>query len=515
MQAICRAARTARTSHAYSPPRNRIFFTAMSKGFYNQSHAEKRLKKSKKLAFGTEDDVLLKDVQSLLSKHPESESLQDGEPSSNQLPERFSEIEVDITSISSTGDGIGLGNDLRHVFVVPFTTPGDRVVAKVVQHFPQAHYSSTDFVKVLKAGSQRRDDLVKCRYFAKCAGCQLQMLSYDEQLLHKRHIVEKAFRNFSGLTPEVIPPVQNTIGSPMQYGYRTKLTPHFDGPPGSTSARARKDPSARKVLTEVPAIGYQAKGRRITLDIEDCPIGTDVVQKGLQTERTRIAQTFSKFTKGATLLLRESTSRLSKDDLAASDGKEHTGTAKASPDDALDLARITSKTDTDKPYIEEKTCITDQKATSTEYIDDFVFKNTAGAFFQNNNSILSTFTAYIRNHIISKPSTGTLESIDKPDANPIKYLIDAYCGSGLFTVTLSSLFKSSVGIDIAGASIIAARENAIANKIENTTFMTADASKLFAEVKFPPDETAVVIDPPRKGCDEAFLQQLLAFGPKR
>ena len=157
-------------------------------------------------------------------------------------------------------------------------------------------------------------------------------------------------------------------------------------------------------------------------------------------------------------------------------------------------------------FHEEKTCITDQNAIATEYIDQYAFNNTAGAFFQNNNSILPRFTTYIRDHILPAPSHTAI---------PIRYLIDAYCGSGLFTITLSSLFSASTGIDIAPPAIKAAHENAKSNNIANATFMTADASALFVKVTYPPEETVVVVDPPRKGCDANFLEQLLLFGPRR
>ncbi|HNW41466.1 MAG TPA: SAM-dependent methyltransferase, partial [Opitutaceae bacterium] len=48
----------------------------------------------------------------------------------------------------------------------------------------------------------------------------------------------------------------------------------------------------------------------------------------------------------------------------------------------------------------------------------------------------------------------------------------------------------------------------------NATFQAGDASAIFAGLAFPPAETVVVIDPPRKGCDESFLNQLFAFGPR-
>jgi len=45
--------------------------------------------------------------------------------------------------------------------------------------------------------------------------------------------------------------------------------------------------------------------------------------------------------------------------------------------------------------------------------------------------------------------------------------------------------------------------------------MAADAAHLFQKVKFAAEETVVVIDPPRKGCDNAFLEQLLQYSPAR
>jgi 23S rRNA (uracil1939-C5)-methyltransferase/tRNA (uracil-5-)-methyltransferase len=59
-----------------------------------------------------------------------------------------------------------------------------------------------------------------------------------------------------------------------------------------------------------------------------------------------------------------------------------------------------------------------------------------------------------------------------------------------------------------------ARENASANGIANATFQAGDASAIFAGLTFPAGDTVVIIDPPRKGCDESFLQQLFTFGPR-
>ncbi|KAK3397421.1 S-adenosyl-L-methionine-dependent methyltransferase [Sordaria brevicollis] len=422
------------------------------------------------------------------------------ETKSELLPQG-TEIEAEILSLSSTGDGLAKQKDSKsnHIFVIPFTVPGDIVKARVYRHVEQDGYSHADFLEVLTPSPLRDDSRIQCKYFAKCSGCQFQMLDYSEQLKHKRNIVVKAYKNFSNLAPELVPEILDTIGSPLQYGYRTKLTPHFDGPPGA-NRRGFKKP-----LEEMPPIGFTPKGLRKVMDIEDCPIATDAVRAGLKAERERMSKEFASYTRGATILLRESTKRVP---------KPADGSSPAVPDLKPGVLSTPIATPAaDGSYTDFKTCITDNNATSTEYIDNFIFQNPAGSFFQNNNSILSPFTDHIRQHILPPP--GSLPE----GAKPIKNLIDAYSGSGLFTITQSSLFPGgSIGIDIADKSIDFARRNARLNGLDESQckFIAADAPKLFESVAgLDADETVVVLDPPRKGCDASFLRQLMQFAPRR
>jgi tRNA (uracil-5-)-methyltransferase len=447
-------------------------------------------KKAKAVQEGSAEEVLLIDVQALQSQSEEADDQTQEETDIKSLPEPGTEIEVEIVEISSSGDGLGRHDGSDRIYAVPFTVPGDIARVKVYRHLVEDQYSLADFISVVKPASIRDDSRIRCQYFATCSGCQFQMLDYAQQLQFKKRIVEKAFKNFSQLPPELVPAIQDTIGSPLQYGYRTKLTPHFDGPPNATR-RGPKTP-----LQAMPAIGFTPKASRKVLDIEDCPIGTDAVRRGLKRERERMAVEFGKYERGATILLREDTKRMTRD--SGGDKQEET------PEDAVIVET--------EQYTDYKTCVTDNNATTTEYIDDFVFTNPAGAFFQNNNSILSPFTAYIREHILPPPSSAPVK--------PIKNLIDAYSGSGLFTITQSALFTGgSIGIDIADKSIAFARRNATLNGLSETQcrFIAADAPELFKSVVgvYDADETVVVLDPPRKGCDSSFLRQLLRFAPRR
>ena len=87
--------------------------------------------------------------------------------------------------------------------------------------------------------------------------------------------------------------------------------------------------------------------------------------------------------------------------------------------------------------------------------------------------------------------------------------------SGLFALTLAKHFETAAGVEVSETSCEWARRNAAANGIANASFLTASAEAIFADIDFPAAETAVVLDPPRRGCTPEFIAQLLAFGPQR
>ncbi|GAM88554.1 hypothetical protein ANO11243_065870 [Dothideomycetidae sp. 11243] len=432
---------------------------------------------------GSNEEVLSKEVRSLLQRLSLERTSVDQNNANGEesLPETFTEVDVDITELSSVGDGLAILPETNRVVVVPFTVPGDRVTAKLIRHDYQRPITIADFVKVVRPSDRRDDSRIQCPYFAKCSGCQFQMMDRTDQLQHKKSIIEKAYQHFSKLPSELVPPIGDTKHGEREYGYRTKLTPHFDAPPNARRNRRNGDNVA---WDAVPPIGFMQKGTRKTLDIEDCPIGTEAVRRGLKRERVRVKEQLDTYQRGATLLCREHTTPA-----AAADSPV--------PDDAV------LETTSHGSYI--RTCITDPKQISTEYVSGKRFDNPSSAFFQNNNDILPVFLSFIRSRILS------------PSAK-ITHLVDAYCGSGLFTVSLADLFQKSIGIDVSAQSIAFASTNAKLNKLpeEQASFLAGDAKDIFAHVKaFPPDETAVVLDPSRKGCDMPFLNQLLDFCPMR
>lgn len=120
-------------------------------------------------------------------------------------------------------------------------------------------------------------------------------------------------------------------------------------------------------------------------------------------------------------------------------------------------------------------------------------------------------TSFVRSQV---PKASALEDTTTPS-----YLVDAYCGSGLFSLTLSTHFTSVCGIEIDPQSIAYARHNAKVNKITNTAFHAGASESLFDTVTqdlgWQGQHTTLILDPPRKGCDQSFLDQVVRFNPRR
>lgn len=390
---------------------------------------------------------------------------------------------VEIRQLSSNGDGLAViphpTNEAgRQIIQVPFGLPGDIVTVRVFKTHPM--YAESDLLSVDLPSKLRDDLLINCRYFGKCSGCQFQNVNYDQQLVFKKETIQNAYAHFAPKLTEAkqLPQVDSTEPSPLQYEYRTKLTPHFNVP--------YKKPENMPL----PPLGFGAKGRpewRQTsggtssiLDIEECSIGTPIVNIGMKNERIRFANEFNKYKKGATILLREDT---------GDDSNERIGSTN-------EEGQVSKITESDRV----KTCVTNSRQIVREVVGGRQFEFSAGEFFQNNNSILPAVLHYVRSNL----------SISDTEDN---YLVDAYCGSGLFSISCSDNVKKVIGVEVSADSVKFAERNAANNNISNVKFIVGKAEEIFKDIDTPPQQTSVILDPPRKGCDDVFLNQLSAYNP--
>lgn len=371
------------------------------------------------------------------------------------------------------------------VVMVPFTLPGERVRARVFRN--HKNFSEADLVAVVSASADRAPP--RCPLFGKCGGCQYQHLNYAAQLAWKQRQVAELLEHMAGVTF----PVSPVVPSPREYGYRSKITPHFAAPrveranavsslagvPSEEDETETRDVepagTASPAVTVAPfPIGFLRQGTRFDIvDVPHCPIATDAINVRLGAVRQAVHAKAASYTRGATLLLREASGQVTTDYDAVI-----TETIVPPPESAAGSA------------VDEA---------SAPQVRPLRLHFLARDFFQNNPFILPAFTSYVR---------------EQAAASGARFLVDAYCGSGLFALSAAPAFERVAGVEISESSVRFAKENAAANAIENATFLAADAAAIFAGLEFPAAETAVIIDPPRKGCDEAFLQQLFAFGPR-
>ena len=395
------------------------------------------------------------------------------------------ELELEVSTLTNLGVGLGrvaLGEG-KWVVMVPFTLPGERVKVRVYRN--HKNFSEADLVEVLAPSPHRIDP--RCPLFGRCGGCQYQHLTYPEQLKWKRQQVEELLKYMAGVEFAVAP----VIASPREFGYRSKITPHFNPPrpprvpPGPDAAQNGPGSGA------LNPIGFLKTGNRFELvDVPQCPIATPEINAKLSEVRARVHAKAANgdYERGATLLLR------------------HAKEGVVTDYDAIITEEIAATGSTAVAGIAHSGAIdggcapgSATPATGIQPAAPLRLHFLARDFFQNNPFILPAFTGYVRAQAAGSGA---------------RFLVDAYCGSGLFALSCAPAFEAVAGVELSATSVRFATENAAANGIRNATFLSGDAAQIFAGLTFPPAETAVVIDPPRKGCDESFLNQLFAFGPR-
>lgn len=224
--------------------------------------------------------------------------------------------------------------------------------------------------------------------------------------------------------------------------------------PRKYSYRSKLTPHFEKGHPKHPfKIGFLKQGtRRSLIDVDHCPIATDEINCALPEARATLLKKKTSLKKGGTLLLRDTMSGVTQD-----------------PNE----------------FVQER-------------VGTLTFQFRAGEFFQNNPFILPKLVDYVIRQTRPEESA---------------YLIDAYCGSGLFGLSAASKFQKVIGIEISQEGFWGAQANAKLNKISNAEFILGDASSIFESIEPAMRPCTLVIDPPRKGCGNEFLSQAISFGP--
>jgi tRNA/tmRNA/rRNA uracil-C5-methylase (TrmA/RlmC/RlmD family) len=126
----------------------------------------------------------------------------------------------------------------------------------------------------------------------------------------------------------------------------------------------------------------------------------------------------------------------------------------------------------------------------------------ADSFFQNNFFLLPALVDVVREQLQSSGA---------------RFLVDVYCGVGFFAIELARTVEQFVGVEIDERAIKAARRNAAGRGAANGKFVSGAAEVLLPDLLagFSPESTAVILDPPRKGCAPAAVKSVREGKPSQ
>ena len=412
------------------------------------------------------------------------------DPAANQW-QQGELLEVVITNLSDTGDGVGRDSCQRVVFV-PDTVPGDRASVRLVRVKPQ--YAHGKLHELLEASPHRTRP--GCIVADKCGGCQWQHISYEYQLEAKRDQVIQALERIGGFSTPLVEPV---LAAPQPLGYRNKAT----------------YPLGLSTTGQIQA-GYYQKGSHQLINLNQCPVQD------------------SRFNP----LLAEVKQDIQQIGWRAYDERYHRGIVRHQ---ALRIGRRTGEMlltlvvrDWNLPGIEDL---------APEWLDRY--PGLVGVCLNRNpdrtNAIFGPETRCVagRPYLIEEfaglqfqvqPDTffqvyteaaEALLQVIRQELNlqGDEVLVDAYCGIGTLTLPLavstdiSPGVRQAIGLEVQPQAVEQAALNAQLNGIANVAFREGLVETLLSQIDFTPD--VVLLDPPRKGCDRTVIDALLQSAPRR
>ncbi len=372
-----------------------------------------------------------------------------------RITQQGDRVTLSLTSWGRLGEAMA-DFDGHNVFVAG-GIPGERVVAEVVK--VHRKYVSAKVVEVLEASPDRVEP--PCPYYGECTGCQWQHLSYEAQLRTKREKVADALQRVGGFQD---PPVSEVRPSPDQYGYRNhaRFTIRRQGKRGD---RRQGKPEDKRQGTgddnlegnREGALGFVNRETRQFVRIEKCLLMHDGVNELLEDLQDRC---------GETTQLSIRASRYSGDYLI-------------------------------QPYLAhpEITVKTGQKR-YTETVGGRDFLVSSPSFFQVNVDQAAAAADLVR---------------DRLNLGPDDVLLDAYTGVGIFAILLAPSVKKVIAVEESSAAVADAKLNGAG--LDNLEFVLGRTEDVLRNLPEKPD--AVILDPPRSGCQPRALESLINMAPPR
>ena len=400
-----------------------------------------------------------------------------------------------ILKIEDMGvDGAGIGKADGMTFFVKDAVIGDVVRAKVMKL--KKTYGYARLMELLEASPDRVEP--KCPYYRQCGGCQIQALSYEKQLEFKERKVRNNLERIGGFS-EI--PMEPIVGMEEPYHYRNKA----QFPVGTD-----KD---GHIVT-----GFYAGRTHTIIPNRDCALGLPVNREILDLvidfmEKYHVSAYDEKTGKGLVrhVLIRCGFTSKEKMVCLIINGTSLPHSEKLVEAlrkiDGMTSISINCNTGRTNVILGRKTIVLWGQEYITDQIGEISYEISPVSFYQVNP--VQTEKLY-----------GL--ALEYADLHGEETVWDLYCGIGTISLFLAQKAKQVYGVEIIPQAIENAKRNAVKNGIENAEFFVGKSEEVLPE--FYEKEAAagrkahadvIVVDPPRKGCDEKLLETIVKMAPDR
>lgn len=396
-------------------------------------------------------------------------------------------VQVTIQDMTENGEGIGKVDG--YTLFIKDTVIGDRVSAKIMK--AKKTYGYARVMEVLEPSPDRVTP--RCPVAGPCGGCQLQAMSYEAQLRFKQRKVQNHLERIGGFTDVTVEPV---IGMKEPWHYRNKA---------QFPIRANRE---GKIIA-----GFYAGRTHSVIETEQCYLGLPVNEQILAIvkkwmEENHIAPYDETSGKGLVrhVLIRVARATGQVMVCLIINGKKLRGTETL----VERLRTIPGMTSISYNVNLERTNVILGREVVLLWGDDSIEDCIGDISFRI--SPLSFFQ-------VNPEQTEKLygKALEFAGLTGGETVWDLYCGIGTISLFLAQKAGKVYGVEIVPAAIENAKENAVRNGFTNTEFFVGKAEEVlpqwYAEHGEPAD--VIVVDPPRKGCDEALLQVMLQMSPQR
>ncbi|CRF28560.1 SAM-dependent methyltransferase [Mycobacterium tuberculosis] len=409
--------------------------------------------------------------------------------------EKNGEYIADVIGIGHDGEGVGRVDGFT--LFIHGALPGERVRVKVLKVKKQYGYAK--LLEILDASPDRVD--APCPIYKQCGGCQLQHLSYEAQLRWKRQLVIDNLTRIGKLQmageQEEGVIVRPTLGMSDPWRYRNKA----------------QVPIGLGSMESGLVGGFYAQGSHRIIDMEACLIqheNNDTVVAAVK----RIARQLGirpydedngkgllrhviaryGFNTGEIMVVLVTNGRdMSRaDELVGLIRKEIPGVRSICQNVNMERTNV---------IFGDETKVLWGRDVIYDTIGDIRFAISARSFYQVNP--VQTEVLYGK-------------ALEYAQLSGEEVVIDAYCGIGTISLFLAQRAGKVYGVEIVPEAIEDARRNALLNGVRNAVFKAGAAELVIPAWKqqgVTPD--TIVVDPPRKGCDAALLETIVAMRPER